>query len=101
MARYIHRQGDSRTCGATTVTKQTRVRANGRPISIEGDTNTHGGGSLKATLTVGIVRAGQRSVILTGDPASPDGLCPIPPHCGPNASSASPNVRAGNGTGPR
>ena len=38
-------------------------------------------------------------VILTGDPASPDGLCPIPPHCGPNASSASPNVRAGNGKG--
>tara|TARA_B100000085_G_C18493273_1_gene492180 strand:- start:533 stop:838 length:306 start_codon:yes stop_codon:yes gene_type:complete len=101
MSKPVHRQGDSRICGASTVTSIPNVRVNNRFISVEGDTNTHGGGSLKATLTVGKVRAGQRAVILTGDPASPDGLCPIPPHCGPNASSASPNVRAGNGTGPR
>ena len=35
MARYIHRQGDSRICGATTVNTQTTVRANGRFISID------------------------------------------------------------------
>tara|TARA_B100001057_G_scaffold466086_1_gene522867 strand:- start:3673 stop:3987 length:315 start_codon:yes stop_codon:yes gene_type:complete len=99
MARYIHRQGDSRICGAATVNTQTTVRANGRFISIDGDPNTHGGGALKATETVGKVRINGIAVILNGDPASPDGLCPIPPHCGPNASSASPNVRAGGNTG--
>jgi len=99
MARYIHRQGDSRICGAATVNTQTTVRANGRFISIDGDPNTHGGGPLKATETVGKVRINGIAVILNGDPASPDSICPIPPHCGPNASSASPNVRAGGNTG--
>jgi len=99
MARYIHRQGDSRICGAATVNTQTTVRANGRFISIDGDPNTHGGGALKATETVGKVRINGIAVILNGDPASPDSICPIPPHCGPNASSASPNVRAGGNTG--
>lgn len=100
MARYIHRQGDSRTCGATTVTKQTRVRANGRPISIEGDTNTHGAGSLKATETVGKVRINGIPVILEKDPSGSDNLCPPlgGAHCAPNASSASPDVRAGGGS---
>lgn len=98
MSKPVHRERDSRICGASTVTRITNVRVNSRAISIEGDTNTHGGGSLKATLTVGKVRAGGIPVILTGDPASPDGLCPIPPHCGPNANSASPNVRAGSGS---
>tara|TARA_X000001036_G_C20676264_1_gene804298 strand:+ start:63 stop:368 length:306 start_codon:yes stop_codon:yes gene_type:complete len=101
MARYVHRQGDSRVCGATTVAQQSTVRANNRFVSIDGDPNTHGGGSLIATDTVGKVRVAGRAVILNYDPASPDSICPIPPHCGPNASSASPNVRAGNGTGPR
>ena len=103
MARFIHRQGDSRICGASTVTRINNVRVNNRPISIQGDTNTHGGGALKATLTVGKVRAGQIPVILQSDPASADSLCPTVggPHCGPDASSASPNVRAGNGKGPR
>ena len=97
MARYVHRNGDSRICGAGTVAQQATVRANNQPISIQGDPNTHGGGALKATETVGKVRIGGISIILINDPASPDGLCPIPPHCGPNASSASPNVRAGGG----
>ena len=98
MARFIHRQGDSRICGATTVTQQNTVRANNRFISIQGDTNTHGAGALRATETVGKVRVANIPVILQNDPASPDRLCPIPPHCGPDASSASPNVRAGGGS---
>ena len=98
MARFIHRNGDSRSCGATTVVQQTNVRANHRPISIQGDPNTHGGGALRATETVGKVRVTGIPVILMSDPASPDRLCPIPPHCGPDASSASPNVRAGGGS---
>ena len=98
MARYVHRQGDSRICGATTVAQQFTVRANNRFVSIQGDPNTHGGGPLIATDTVGKVRVHGIPVILNADPASPDSLCPIPPHCGPNASSASPNVRAGGGS---
>tara|TARA_B100000035_G_scaffold235645_1_gene203893 strand:+ start:592 stop:903 length:312 start_codon:yes stop_codon:yes gene_type:complete len=99
MARFIHRNGDSRSCGATTVAQQTNVRANNRPISIQGDPNTHGGGALRATETVGKVRIGGIPVILQQDPASPDALCPPlgGAHCSPNASSASPNVRAGGG----
>ena len=97
MARYVHRQGDSRICGATTVAQQNTVRANNRWVSIDADPNTHVGGPLRATDTVGKVRVENRPVILNGDPAGPDSLCPIPPHCGPNASSASPNVRAGGG----
>jgi uncharacterized Zn-binding protein involved in type VI secretion len=97
MTRHIHRQGDSRICGATTVNTQTKVRANGRFVSIEGDPNTHGGGALIATDTVGKVRIAGIPVILNADPARPDSLCPIPPHCGPDASSASPDVRAGAG----
>ena len=100
MARFIHRQGDSRICGATTVTRQNTVRANNRFVSIQGDQNTHGAGDLKATETVGKVRITGIPVILMSDPASPDRLCPPlgGGHCAPSASSASPNVRAGGGS---
>ena len=100
MARFIHRLGDSRTCGATTVVRQSTVRANKRFISIQGDPNTHGAGALRATETVGKVRINSIPVILQNDPASPDSLCPPlgGAHCAPNASSASPNVRAGGGS---
>ena len=98
MTAFVHRQGDSRTCGATTNTRITNVRVNNMFISVDGDTNTHGGGSLIAGETVGSVRAGGIPIILNGDNANPDALCPIPggAHCAPNASSASPNVRAGS-----
>ena len=100
MTAYVHRQGDSRTCGASTVTRVTNVRVNNRPISVDRDTNTHGAGQLRASETVGKVRANSIAVILNGDNASADNLCPIPGgnHCSPNASSASPNVRAGGGS---
>jgi uncharacterized Zn-binding protein involved in type VI secretion len=99
MTNFIHRQNDARSCGATTVTTSKTVRVNGRFISVEGDTNTHGGGALHATITAGKVRVGGKSVIILNDPASPDRECPIPggAHCNPKASSASPNVRAGSG----
>jgi len=100
MARFVHRQGDSRTCGATTVTQISNVRVNNRNISTDGDPNTHGGGALKASETVGRVRAGGIPVILNGDGADADKLCPPlgGAHCAPSAASASPNVRAGNGS---
>lgn len=97
MVGFIHRQGDSRTCGATTKTRITNVRVNGKFISVDGDTNSHGGGNLKPSITSGKVRAGGEAVIIQGNSASADSFCPIPggAHCNPAASSASPNVRAG------
>ena len=74
MARNVHREGDSRICGATTITQQNTVRANNRFISIQGDPNTHGAGALRATETVGKVRINSIPVILQNDPASPDSL---------------------------
>ena len=60
-------------------TRINNVRVNNRFISVEGDTNTHGGGSLKATLTVGKVRAGQRAVLEQDPKLVQMDLCPISP----------------------
>jgi hypothetical protein len=98
MARWVHRQMDARDCGAGTVTQCTNVRVNSRFISIQDDTNTHRGGSLIATDTVGKVNVNGKPVILIRDPAKPDSLCPGSSHCNPKAKEASPNVRAGNGS---
>jgi hypothetical protein len=99
MAGFIHRHGDSRICGATTRSSSPNVRINGRFVALNGDTNSHGGGALRATVTVGKVRANSKPVIIVNDPASPDGLCPVvgAPHCNPKATGHSPNVRAGGG----
>lgn len=98
MADFIHRSRDSRSCGASTITKTSKTRVNGRFVSTDGDPNTHGGGALKSS--IGRVRAEGIVVVVQGDNASPDSLCPIPggPHCNPKASSASNNTRAGNGS---
>ena len=70
MSKPVHRERDSRICGASTVTRINNVRVNNRFISVEGDTNTHGGGSLKATLTVGK----PRNIPFQSGFASRDGL---------------------------
>ena len=80
------------------MTRSNKVRVNGRAVSIEGDTNTHGAGALRASETVGKVRVNGIPVIILNDNASPDSLCPGPGHCNPKAASASPNVRAGGGS---
>jgi|TARA_B110000503_G_scaffold137242_1_gene221138 hypothetical protein len=94
MTNFVHRQGDKRSCGASTITKTSKVRVNGKFISVEGDTNTHGGGGLKPSVTQGRVRAEGKSVIILNDNASADNHS-LPKHPNPKASSASPNVRAG------
>jgi uncharacterized Zn-binding protein involved in type VI secretion len=97
MANFVHRNNDSRACGAKTRATVNNVRVNGRFISTEGDPNTHGGGALRATETSGRTRAGGKPIIILNDPASADALCPPlgPPHCNPRATSASGDVRAG------
>ena len=81
----IHRDGDLRICGATTVvTHQSSVYLNGRLIAVEGDECTHGNGALISTSNTSFCIEGKR-VIVVGDYAFPDTLCYIvgPPHCRP------------------
>jgi len=92
-----HRDTDSRVCGATTVSAQSRnVYVNGLLWSVNGDPNSHGGGNLLAATNN--VFIGGIAVCNNNDPATPDALCPIPggPHCAPSAVGGSSNVFVGD-----
>lgn len=97
--RAVHRIGDLRACGATTVpagsTATRRVLINGQVVSLNGDVNTDGGGVLVASSTRVFVNG--VAVVLSGDQSGPDALCPTPggPHCAPAATQGSPNVFIG------
>ena len=81
---YSHRQDDSRICGATTiVVGQNFVSVEGKLWAVENDPNTDGGGELIHSQS--FVTIDGKLVILTGDSAAADNLCPIPPHCVPSA----------------
>jgi uncharacterized Zn-binding protein involved in type VI secretion len=83
-----HRNGDSRACGATTIVSgQNFVTVDGALWSVDGDNNTDGGGSLHTTHSW-ITIAG-KGIIVVGDNADGDSLCPIPggAHCDPYAAS--------------
>ena len=82
----VHRNGDSRSCGASTVSGQGKnVFANGKLVSINGDLNSHGGGSLSAS--VNQVFMGGTMIVENGDSASCRCLVPIwTSHCSPNAT---------------
>jgi len=71
------------------------VFVNNQPISVNGDPNTHGGGNLNASNNK--VKVGGILVVLNGNGAEPDSLCPLPggAHCGPSATSGSPDVEIG------
>jgi len=93
----IHRNGDSRACGAATVVAgQSTVHANGQLISVAGDPNTHGGGALAASVNPGTIFIEGKELVVVGSAAAPDALCPVPggPHCAPAATSGSPDVEA-------
>ena len=95
---FVHRDNDRRICGASTKATVNNVRVNNQFISTEGDTNSHSGGALGATVTSGRTRAGGKPIIILNDPASADRLCGGHSghgHCNPKASQASNNVRAG------
>jgi hypothetical protein len=97
----VHRNTDSRNCGAkTTVVGQSNVFVNNLLASVQGDKNTHGGGALKATVNDGTVFVNNKKVVLKGSAASPDSLCPPRggSHCNPKSVGASPNVFACGGS---
>jgi uncharacterized Zn-binding protein involved in type VI secretion len=92
----IHRQDDSRACGATTIViGQSTVYAGGKLISVDGDLNTDGGGALSTSH--GSITINGKGIIVVGDSAAADDLCPIPggAHCAPNASSGLGTVTVG------
>lgn len=93
----VHRDSDSRSCGAaTTVTGQTSVFANGLLIAVQGDPNSHGGGNLDASINPGTVFIEGKELVVVGSSAGADGYCPDPggAHCSPSAASGSPDVFA-------
>lgn len=60
-------------------------------VAVKDDGNTHGGGNLIPANPCTVFVEGI-NVIEHGDPAAPDGLCPLPPHCSPNTAEGSDNV---------
>ena len=92
----IHRDKDSRACGATTVTAQTsKVFIEGELVSIDKDPNSHGGGALTATANK--VYVGGILIVLKGDSAAADALC-VPlggAHCAPSATGSASRTYAG------
>jgi len=96
----VHRQGDLRDCGATTIVNgQKFVYADGKLWAVDGDPNSHGGGNLIPSIVNAIYINGKK-VIVVGDQAEPDGLSPDPidlgpsPHDDPFAASGDPTITA-------
>lgn len=83
-----HLFAGARTCGATTVVDgQSFVFINGKLWAVDNDPNTHAAGGLipgGATF----ITIGGKMVIVQGDHAKPDGICPISggDHCDPVAA---------------
>lgn len=92
----VHRNNDSRSCGAKTIGTGSQVFVNNQPVAIDGDINTHGGGRLKATTSN--VRVNGKNIAVRGDNSGRDnhrdGLGRFD-HPNPKASIGSPNVFAG------
>jgi uncharacterized Zn-binding protein involved in type VI secretion len=91
----VHRNGDARVCGATTVVvNQSNVYANNELIAVHGDPNSHGGGALIA---------GSRNVFVNNiavvnhspDGANADNLF-IGLHAAPATAAGSPDVFVGD-----
>lgn len=81
-----HRHGDLRACGASTVVAgQDFMTVEGQLWAVDGDPDSHGSGAL-ATSHAWLTING-KGVIVVGDSAAPDDLCPIAggAHCAPSA----------------
>jgi hypothetical protein len=93
----IHRHGDSRACGATTVVSgQSNVYAGGQLVSVNGDNNTDGAGGLVAACAEVFVNS--KKVVINGNGSAADSLC-VPlagAHCSPSANSGLSTVVVGS-----
>ena len=98
MSIAIHRHGDARACGATTVVSgQSTVFANSVLVSVNGDPNSHGGGGLVAGSNHVFINS-IAVVNNTADGAAADNLCPSAggTHCAPATAAGSPDVFVGD-----
>jgi len=94
----IHRNTDSRSCGATTVvSNQSTVFADGLLVAVNGDQNSHGAGGLIAACNQVYVE-GKLVVNHSPDSSAADSLCPPlgGAHCAPETASGSPDVFVGD-----
>lgn len=91
----VHRNNDSRSCGAKTIATSSKVFVNNEPVSIEDDKNTHGNGALIASVSNVLIN--NKKIIVLNDNAKKDDKCATAggSHCNPKASGASSNVYAG------
>jgi len=97
MAAPIHRNSDSRSCGATTIViGQSTVFVNGLLASVKGDPNSHSDGKLLATINDGTVFINNKKLVLKGSDAVPDKKIGVE-HQDPKSVGASPNVFACGG----
>lgn len=81
---FSHRHDDSRVCGASTIVAgQDHLTIDGKLWAVDGDPNDHGDGALITSHSWLTING--KGVIVAGDSASADALCPIPPHCNPSA----------------
>ena len=88
----IHRHGDARVCGATTIVSgQSTVYANGVLVSVNGDVNTHGAGALVAG-SDNVFAGGKAVVNNTPDAALVDSLGHAPALTKTAAGSSNVNV---------
>lgn len=88
----VHRNGDSRACGATTVVSgQSSVYVNDKLVAVETDPNSHGAGGLNASINPGTVFIEGKEMVVNGSSAAADSLCPTlgGSHCAPSATSGS------------
>jgi hypothetical protein len=88
----VHRNGDSRACGATTVVSgQSTVYVNNELVSVQNDPNSHGAGGLNASVNPGTIFIENKEMVVNGSTADADSLC-VPlggAHCAPSATSGS------------
>lgn len=89
----VHRHGDTRECGATTVvTGQSTVFVNSVLVAVVGDECTHLEGDLVST-SPGTVRVnGKKVIVITDTNTEPDSAAHVSPADDP--ASGSPNVFA-------
>ena len=91
----VHRDTDSRSCGASTIAASERVYTNSLLTAVDTNPNSHGGGNLNAANPN--VYIGGKLTVVVGNSSAGDNYCPIPggSHCNPDATSGSNNVFIG------
>lgn len=97
----LHRVGDKRMCGATTVStgKNTKVIVEGQPGAVEGDKDDHNMlGDLVSMIQAPVKIQGQRAIAALADQGSPDQIGIIPHVTGlPTPAEGAQKVKIGMG----